>query len=82
MNARPVLNKDAASTWVLLATQLFVLVLTATCFFSLTGTSGTAGSIAEQPGELELWYRQPAAKWLEAMPLGNGLMGAMVFGGT
>jgi alpha-L-fucosidase 2 len=28
-----------------------------------------------------LWYRQPAGKWLEAMPLGNGLMGAMVFGG-
>ena len=27
-----------------------------------------------------LWYRQPAEKWLEAMPLGNGLMGAMVFG--
>jgi alpha-L-fucosidase 2 len=28
-----------------------------------------------------LWYRQPAEKWLEAMPLGNGLIGAMVFGG-
>lgn len=28
-----------------------------------------------------LWYRQPAAKWLEAMPLGNGILGAMVFGG-
>ena len=29
-----------------------------------------------------LWYRQPAEKWLEAMPMGNGLMGAMVFGGV
>ena len=29
-----------------------------------------------------LWYRQPAARWLEAMPLGNGIMGAMVFGGV
>jgi alpha-L-fucosidase 2 len=28
-----------------------------------------------------LWYRQPAAKWMEAMPIGNGLTGAMVFGG-
>ena len=28
-----------------------------------------------------LWYTQPAAKWLEALPLGNGLIGAMVFGG-
>lgn len=30
---------------------------------------------------LQLWYRQPAAKWTEALPIGNGVMGAMVFGG-
>lgn len=30
---------------------------------------------------LLLWYRQPAQKWLEAMPIGNGYMGGMVFGG-
>jgi alpha-L-fucosidase 2 len=29
-----------------------------------------------------IWYRQPAEKWLEALPIGNGYMGAMVFGGT
>jgi len=29
-----------------------------------------------------LWYRQPALKWTEALPLGNGRLGAMVFGGT
>jgi alpha-L-fucosidase 2 len=29
-----------------------------------------------------LWYRQPAGRWLEAMPLGNGILGAMVFGGV
>lgn len=28
-----------------------------------------------------LWYRQPATKWVEALPLGNGRLGAMVFGG-
>jgi len=28
-----------------------------------------------------LWYRQPAEKWLEAIPMGNGMIGAMVFGG-
>ncbi|MBK8978864.1 MAG: glycoside hydrolase N-terminal domain-containing protein [Planctomycetes bacterium] len=32
--------------------------------------------------ESELWYRQPAAAWNEALPLGNGRLGAMVFGGT
>lgn len=33
-------------------------------------------------GEHLLWYRQPAASWLEALPVGNGRLGAMVFGGT
>src|SRR5215510_521104 len=28
-----------------------------------------------------LWYRQPAAQWNEALPVGNGRLGAMVFGG-
>lgn len=27
-----------------------------------------------------LWYRQPAAEWNEALPIGNGRLGAMVFG--
>jgi alpha-L-fucosidase 2 len=27
-----------------------------------------------------LWYDRPAEKWLEALPVGNGRMGAMVFG--
>ncbi len=28
-----------------------------------------------------LWYRQPAQQWVEALPLGNGRLGVMVFGG-
>lgn len=32
--------------------------------------------------ELELWYEQPATKWVEALPVGNGRLGAMVFGST
>ena len=27
-----------------------------------------------------LWYKKPATKWTEALPVGNGRMGAMVFG--
>lgn len=34
-----------------------------------------------RPDELRLWYRQPAADWNEALPVGNGRLGAMVFGG-
>src|ERR1041385_7078537 len=30
---------------------------------------------------LTLWYRQPAKLWTDAIPVGNGRMGAMVFGG-
>ena len=29
---------------------------------------------------LKLWYKQPAQEWVEALPLGNGRLGAMVFG--
>lgn len=29
-----------------------------------------------------LWYSRPAERWVEALPLGNGHMGAMLFGGV
>ena len=28
-----------------------------------------------------LWYQAPASEWMEALPLGNGRIGAMVYGG-
>jgi alpha-L-fucosidase 2 len=31
---------------------------------------------------LSLWYNQPAEEWLEASPIGNGRLGAMVYGGV
>lgn len=30
--------------------------------------------------ELKLWYNQPATEWHQALPVGNGHLGAMVFG--
>ena len=30
----------------------------------------------------QLWYDKPASQWLEALPIGNSQMGAMVYGGT
>ncbi len=44
-------------------------------------TIARAGSVAAPPA-LELWYDEPAAKWTEALPVGNGRLGAMVFGDT
>ena len=32
------------------------------------------------PQDNRLWYRQPAAVWTEALPIGNGRMGGMVYG--
>jgi len=40
------------------------------------------GEAVAPPGEWVLWYRQPAEKWEQALPVGNGWMGAMVFGGV
>jgi len=34
------------------------------------------------PSRALLWYRQPATQWVEALPIGNGRLGAMVFGGV
>jgi hypothetical protein len=40
-------------------------------------------AIAQPPAEpLSLWYRQPARQWVEALAVGNGRLGAMVFGGV
>ena len=36
---------------------------------------------ADSPQDLTLWYAQPAKQWVEALPIGNGRLGAMVFGG-
>lgn len=37
-------------------------------------------SIAQQ--SQKLWYKKPAKEWTEALPVGNGRLGAMVFGGV
>ncbi|MFD2354267.1 glycoside hydrolase N-terminal domain-containing protein [Nonomuraea ferruginea] len=35
------------------------------------------------PDELTLWYEEPAVDWeTQALPIGNGPLGAMVFGGV
>jgi alpha-L-fucosidase 2 len=31
---------------------------------------------------LKLWYEQPASAWMQAAPLGNGRLGAMIYGGV
>ena len=37
-------------------------------------------SYAQKQGKMKLWYNKPASYWEEALPLGNGRLGAMVSG--
>ena len=48
----------------------------------LAGIVVASSLVADEPDDqaVTLWYRQPATKWTEALPLGNGRLGAMVFG--
>lgn len=39
-------------------------------------------SFAQEKDSLTLWYTHPAKEWNEALPVGNGSLGAMVFGGV
>jgi alpha-L-fucosidase 2 len=55
--------------------------LTPWCSRAAAADSGPASSAATAVHDLTLWYRQPAQKWTEALPVGNGRLGAMVFGG-
>ena len=44
-----------------------------------TSHYGIAGS---SENHNKLWYLEPASDWMEALPIGNGKIGAMVFGGV
>src|SRR4051812_14512602 len=37
---------------------------------------------ATQAADLTLWYDRPAEKWTDALPIGNGRLAAMVYGGA
>ncbi|MHC4437512.1 MAG: glycoside hydrolase family 95 protein, partial [Planctomycetota bacterium] len=54
--------------------------------------SGCATEPADRAGQsrmdtedfsgMKLWYKAPAQEWAQALPVGNGRLGAMIFGGT
>lgn len=42
----------------------------------------TSGLLAQDNNAMQLWYNAPASDWMtEALPIGNGYVGAMFFGG-
>ncbi|MHC4704453.1 MAG: glycoside hydrolase family 95 protein, partial [Planctomycetota bacterium] len=57
--------------------MVVLTVIAAGC--STLGTQST-GQSRQGWDSLKLWYDKPAQKWTEALPVGNGRLGAMVFG--
>ncbi|XHR27569.1 MAG: glycoside hydrolase N-terminal domain-containing protein [Chthoniobacteraceae bacterium] len=59
--------------------HLLQLVFTTAILASLSPISKANDCMSSA---LLLWYQAPAEQWIEALPVGNGRLGAMVFGGT
>ena len=53
-----------------------------TIFFLLTMLSAVQLLAHNSNNTERLWYARPASHWLEALPVGNSHMGAMIYGGT
>jgi alpha-L-fucosidase 2 len=49
---------------------------------AIVSTATIASAASAPEGDNILWYDKPAAKWEQALPVGNGHLGAMVFGGS
>src|SRR5580692_4607235 len=48
---------------------------------SLARRLGLTQAPENEASDLKLWYTTPAEQWVDALPIGNGRLGAMVFGG-
>jgi len=51
-------------------------------FVTLSLVTVMSFAASAKDNDQRLWYSQPATHWLEALPLGNSKMGAMVYGKT
>ncbi|MEN8116433.1 MAG: glycoside hydrolase family 95 protein [Bacteroidota bacterium] len=61
--------------------NLSVLILLF-CFLSQISCENFSEQVKELDPSLVLWYDKPANNWTEALPVGNGRLGAMVYGRT
>jgi len=58
---------------------IFQILSTVLMLFLFEGMTMAADSGLGQD-KIRLWYDEPASKWTDALPVGNGRLGAMVFG--
>ena len=61
---------------------LIARALIAFACLGLPGAHASAGPASDDSIGPVLFYRQPAKEWVEALPIGNGRLGGMVFGGV
>jgi alpha-L-fucosidase 2 len=61
--------------------RFLLLATAAAASRSLARRLGFAQAPENETGDLKLWYTKPASQWVDALPIGNGRLGAMVFGG-
>jgi alpha-L-fucosidase 2 len=59
----------------------FFLVISG-CVTQQAGRAGHSRFDTEDWSGMKLWYQEAAKEWTEALPVGNGRLGAMVFGGA
>jgi hypothetical protein len=59
-----------------------MLAIVSSCSPKLTESDAVPPAGEEHWAALRLWYDHPAEAWTEALPVGNGRLGAMVFGRT
>lgn len=51
-------------------------------FLAMSISANASAPDPSRSGDHVLWFSQPAPDWNSALPIGNGRLGAMVFGGT
>ncbi len=57
-------------------------IVLSSVLLGFAGAAGNAFSDEEPASDMALWYAKPADEWNEALPVGNGRLGGMVFGGV
>lgn len=62
--------------------RLFFLTLGLSSFVFKSAVAADISPASRETGPLSLRYLKPAREWTEALPIGNGRLGAMVFGGV
>jgi len=74
-------NRMAAFNLIWFLFVIFFISSVAIYAYGFFGGAEDETRISDDSSRLKLWYRRPAQLWIEALPIGNGRLGGMVFGG-